>query len=61
MAARLATRRSAFRGQRLTATTRSGETFTGTMLGWGTSFLRLQTADGWKELATATLGRVERV
>ncbi len=53
------TRRKSFRGQQLTATTREGQTFTGTMLGWGSSFLRLRTADGkWTELATCTLDAV---
>ncbi len=58
MTARRVTRRNAFRGQQLTVTTRSGETLTGTLLGWGASLLRLQTEAGWRELAVASLDSV---
>jgi hypothetical protein len=56
--ARRVTRRSAFRGQQLTATLRDGSTVTGSMLGWGASFLRLSDNGKWTELSTCQLETV---
>ena len=53
------TRRKSYRGQQVTVITRDGWTATGSLLGWGSSLFRLQTAQGtWTELSVANLDRV---
>jgi len=45
-------RRYAYRGQGIVVTDRDGNEFQGTLLGWGSQKLRMQTTDGtWKEFS----------
>ncbi len=57
-AARRITRKYAYRGQQVTVELRDGGTLTGTLLAWGTSVIRVRTADGWTEKHVTRIARV---
>jgi hypothetical protein len=49
-------RRYSYAGQGVVVTTRDGESFQGTLIGWGPRVLRMETLDGtWKEFASVGL------
>lgn len=52
-------RRTARPGQNITVTLRgTGATETGTLLAWGSRVLRLQTAQGWREVSHVSIDNV---